>query len=222
MIEKKIRICEVCGVTSETHKVHCHPKSNMTLCNKHYQQMKAYGKILERTISDPNEIIINDFEAEIVIYNRKHEEIARCIIDKEDINKIKDHNWHMESRHKKYIATQINRKTVKIHRFLMNAKENEQVDHIDGNPLNNKKSNLRIVNGSQNSINRFYPNRNKSGVIGVHWITRDEIWIAKITVDKKDIILYRGKDKEEAIRRRKEAEEKYYGEYSYYKSRNIK
>jgi len=37
MIEKKIRICEVCGVTSETHKIHYHPKSNMTLCNKHYR-----------------------------------------------------------------------------------------------------------------------------------------------------------------------------------------
>ena len=52
---KKIRICDICGATSETTRVHNTDVG--TLCRKHYLQYKRYGKILKRTKYDSNKII---------------------------------------------------------------------------------------------------------------------------------------------------------------------
>jgi len=56
-------------------------------------------------------------------------------------------------------------KLVTLSRFVMNAKEGHLVDHIYGDPLDNRRKNLRIVTYRQNSLNRRY--QNKSGYIGV-------------------------------------------------------
>ena len=80
---KKIRICDICGATSEITKVH---NTNVgTLCRKHYLQYKRYGKVLKRTKYDSNEIIEYEDYAEIVLYNKSGNEVVRALIDKEDI-----------------------------------------------------------------------------------------------------------------------------------------
>jgi len=56
-------------------------------------------------------------------------------------------------------------KCVTLSRFVMDAKEGQLVDHINGDPMDNRRKNLRIVNYRQNSLNKKY--RNKSGFIGV-------------------------------------------------------
>ena len=67
------------------------------LCNKHYKQNKKFGYIPERTMSDPNKIIKHDDYAEIVLYNRYCEEVARALIDLDDIDKCKNIKWHIFS-----------------------------------------------------------------------------------------------------------------------------
>ena len=59
------------------------------------------------------------------------------------------------------------------------------IDHIDGNPSNNKIENLREATGSQNNYNSKLNKRNLSGVKGVSWDGSREKWIASITVAKK-------------------------------------
>jgi hypothetical protein len=54
---------------------------------------------------------------------------------------------------------------VSLSRFVMNAKEGEIIDHINRNPLDNRRKNLRIVNKRQNNLNKKC--RNGSGFIGV-------------------------------------------------------
>lgn len=57
-------------------------------CGKHYNQILKHGKIY-RTYRDLNEIVIHDDYAEIILLNIKSEEIARALIDLEDIDKVK-------------------------------------------------------------------------------------------------------------------------------------
>lgn len=78
--------------------------------------------------------------------------IYKVIIDKEDYEFISQYKWWL--KHNKYVYTQINRKTIHLHRLVLNYSGKMQIDHINHNALDNRKSNLRIVTISQNSINK--------------------------------------------------------------------
>ena len=103
----------------------------------------------------------------------------------------------------------------------MNAKYNEVVDHIhhpktNENKYDNRKENLRIVTQSQNCMNQHIRSNNTSGVKGVSWSKEKNKWQVKITVNYKQIhIGFFDEDKfEDAVQARKDAEEKYFGEYN--------
>ena len=88
------------------------------------------------------------------------------------------------------------------------------MDHINQNPQDNRLSNLRLANKSENSINNPIHSNNTSGIIGVSWDKRQQSWRAYISYQKKRIELGRFENKEEAIKRRLEAEKKYFGEFA--------
>jgi hypothetical protein len=94
------------------------------------------------------------------------------------------------------------------------------VDHINGNKADNRKNNLRLVTASQNLMNTKLRSDNTSGYKGVYYNKKNNKRYARITVNKKIINLGSFKNKEDAIKIRKDAEEKYFGEYSYNNSRN--
>ena len=137
--------------------------------------------------------------------------------DKEDFDLIKDCCW-MESD-KGYITTYktINgvRELILLHRLVTNAPDDVLVDHKNHRKFDNRKSELRFVNNQQNSQNSLLSKNNTSGYSGVTWHSRDKVWQARIKVNYKYIHLGCFNTKEEAIAARKEAEEKYFGEYSY-------
>jgi len=60
-----------------------------------------------------------------------------------------------------------------------------EVDHIDCNPNNNKRDNLRLVTSSQNSYNIRISSKNKSGVKGVHWNKATNSYRVRFRVDSK-------------------------------------
>jgi hypothetical protein len=77
------------------------------------------------------------------------------LVDDEDYAYLKSFKWYLANGYpaaKQYINGK--RKTVIMSRIIMNAKEGEQVDHIDRNTLNNQKSNLRFCTQSQNMMNK--------------------------------------------------------------------
>ena len=84
-----------------------------------------------------------------------------------------------------------------------------QVDHEDGDTLNNKWSNLRNVTSHQNQLNMKRPSNNKSGTIGVSWNTQKQKWDAVIRWKGKHIFLGRFNDINDAIACRKQAEQQY-------------
>ena len=178
-------------------------------CSKHYKQFKRHGKILERTRYDVNEIIIKENYAEIILYNNKNEESGKALIDIEDIEKVKQYKWFLNSND--YV---VNNKIGSLHRFIMNPPDDMVVDHINHNKFDNRKENLRICTHQENDWNKGIIKTNTSGVTGViktQWNT----WQSCITVNDKKIVLGSFKTKEEAIKSRKEAEIKYFGEYSF-------
>ena len=69
---------------------------------------------------------------------------------------------------------------VYLHRFISNAPSDLQVDHINGNRLDNRRENLRLCKNQQNNFNK----KARSGYKGVHKI-RDGKWCAQITLNYK-------------------------------------
>jgi hypothetical protein len=187
----------------------------MTLCQKHYAQMRYYGKILERTKFDKNEIIVNDDFAEVLLYDNKHQRCARVKIDIEDIDKIKDFKWcHSGSGYAKTdIKVNGKKKPLFMHRLILNCPDDLYIDHISQNCLDNRKCNLRICNWQQNNWNKTKQINNTSGFKGVTKFRNK--WMAQITVNKKHINLGRFNSPKEASEAYERAAEKYFGEFAY-------
>src|ERR1035437_2247560 len=71
-----------------------------------------------------------------------------------------------------------------LHRYLLNFPKNK-IDHIDGNPLNNCRSNLRICTQQENLWNMKKRKNTSSKFKGVSWSKKDKVWCAHITKDYK-------------------------------------
>jgi|SRR5881394_122565 len=74
----------------------------------------------------------------------------------------------------------IHQRIVRMHRIIMEAPEGVEVDHIDGNPLNNQRSNLRLASKFTQAHNQKIVSRNTSGFRGVHWHKGAKKWRAFI------------------------------------------
>lgn len=82
----------------------------------------------------------------------------------------------------------------------------DQIDHINGNNLDNRIENLRDVSNEENARNKSRFSTNTSGVTGVHWSNTEKRWVASITVGSKYYRLGSFIHKEDAIAARKKAE----------------
>jgi len=106
-------------------------------------------------------------------------------VDEGDLKRLAAHKWYAAFNGTHWYArTAINRTKVYMHRFLMNPGDGYQVDHIDGNTLNNCRNNLRVCTNHQNRMNqKKRPGRSKYK--GVIWFKQTGKWQACITLNKK-------------------------------------
>lgn len=133
------------------------------------------------------------------------------IVDNEDYHKLIKYNWCVSSG---YATRGTNSNGhFKMHRVIMNAKNNEEIDHIDGNRLNNQKSNLRIVTRTQNQMNRKLQKNNKSGYKGVSWCSKSKKWLSQIRINTHTKFLGYFVNKNKAAVVYNEAAMKYFGEF---------
>ena len=89
----------------------------------------------------------------------------KLIIDIEDVSKVEWLNLMLDI-HKHVVINISKQRTIPLHRFLLNVHNNKEVkcvDHINHNPLDNRKINLRTATFSQNSHNLFVTSKNKTG-----------------------------------------------------------
>lgn len=138
--------------------------------------------------------------------------------DIEDYEIIKNYSWHLTNHGYLETVQRINgqKHNIMMHRLIMNVTERRDfVDHINHNKLDNRKCNLRIVSNSQNQMNKNIVGNNTSGFRGVSFHQKTKKWFAYICKDNKHIHLGYFDKIEDAIKKRKEAERIYFGEYNY-------
>ena len=126
------------------------------------------------------------------------------VIDFEDYAAVMAYRWHSNFQTNKFYArTNVKKegggyRGLLLHRYITKCPANLEVDHIDGNPLNNCRSNLRICNRSENSRNKAKTKNNTSGLKGITFMKDRGLWAAKIGVNYKTYHLGFFKSKEEA------------------------
>ena len=133
--------------------------------------------------------------------------------DLEDYDLIKDYCWCIDA--KGYVCASPN--TLLMHRVVTQCPDMLMVDHIHGKETrnDNRKSNLRICTNQQNNFNKGLRKDNTSGITGVSWNKRDKVWVVTMRLNGKSRHLGQFTNFNEAIKIRKLAEEKYFGEFSY-------
>ncbi len=147
---------------------------------------------------------------EVPIQNRWGEVISSFLISKEDEHLLK-YTWRLRKRG--YVYRKYQGKEIWLHNEIMQPPEGYVVDHINGNTLDNTRENLRVCTQLDNMKNLKLNIRNTSGVTGVNWRKDIQKWRAFIQVEGKFISLGTYTNKEDAIKARKEAEVKYFGEF---------
>jgi hypothetical protein len=124
------------------------------LCSGHYQQ-RAKGATLTplRNLRKPNDIVIDGQSAWIILTDVHGREAARTVIDAADIPRVHGARWGCT--HGGRSTTLYVRSHTKgpLHRFLTDCPAGMEVDHISGDPLDNRSANLRIVSHAQNTHN---------------------------------------------------------------------
>jgi hypothetical protein len=136
------------------------------------------------------------------------------LFDKEDFEKINFFYWYLTNANYVITYNPRTKKYILFSRFISNASPNEIVDHENRNPLDNRKSNLRITDATGNSINRSISSNNTSGIIGVSWSKTKNKWRSFVSVQKKFIHLGYFKNFEDAVKARLVAENLYYGDFA--------
>lgn len=113
---------------------------------------------------------------------------------------------------KRYMHLSLDKVFLSVHRIVWAMSYGEwpdTIDHIDGNGLNNRLSNLRSVTRLENCRNVKRQDNNTSGFTGVIWLKEKRRWRANIKVNKRNVFLGHFVDKQDAIDARNRAIERY-------------
>ena len=147
-----------------------------------------------------------------------------CIIDAEDLEKVKKYRWvavkdsHNNNLNYYVIASSrgasakkgINRTLIRMHNLIMGCK---YIDHKDGNGLNNTKENLRpYLEPSQNCVNISLRKDNKIGYVGVY--SSGKRWFGRVSKNNIDYRTQLFITKEDAAEARDIIALKLFGEFA--------
>lgn len=110
-----------------------------------------------------------------------------AVIDAEDYELAARYTWFVNQRGY-VVRNPIKRDPVahrRLHRLILDVSDPEiKVDHIDRDPLNNRRVNLRICTHAENCQNRPSNPNTRSSHRGVSWHSATNSWSARVTINR--------------------------------------
>lgn len=139
------------------------------------------------------------------------------LIDVEDLSLFLKYTWSRDSEG--YIRHCFRRKggtgALLLHRLIMGAAKGQKIDHVNHNPSDNRRCNLRLATTSQNGQNSLKPRRPSSSRFkGVRFDPKRRYWMARILVDGKRLYVGCHQNEEDAARAYNAAAIQYFGEFA--------
>lgn len=151
------------------------------------------------------------------IINSKKYGSQVVLLDDEDYERLQKHKHKLELRYDKtikgfYVQFKVKplgickrkgkdmRRTIPLHRWILNCPKHLQVDHINRNPLDNRKCNLRKVTTRENNWNK----RNNRSNICIGEYIKNRKWSVNITVKNKEYYFGGFNSLQDAIKKRDE------------------
>lgn len=198
-----VRSCSFCGSTNKVASF----RGGAPYCMKHYLQMYSHGACYDgKKRKAENTIIRGPMESKIITSAGDV-----IIVDTDMLPVLSEYTWCLNTQ--RYPVSRTKGTYVRLNRLVMDCDQTLVVDHINGDRLNNRKSNLRICKQVENSRNKGIGCNNQSGVPGVSK-QPDGKWRVRIMVDRSEKALGVYGTFEEAVKVRREAEKYYFGEYA--------
>ncbi len=144
-----------------------------------------------------------------------------AIVDDSDYDELSKHKWMYSSTYAIRWSPRPNRHFIFMHRVINKTPDGFVTDHINGDPLDNRRSNLRSCTQSQNHMNKLKLSNNTSGYKGVFWHKTAKRWRAQITLNSKAKHLGYFGSPEEAHRAYNQAARKLFKDFNALDSRGI-
>lgn len=167
-------------------------------------------------------------DGEYVIFEvEKDGKIIEIMVDMDDFEDINHYSWHADWRNvmNNYYITRTEYlgivngkpgyKTIYLHNSILSPPKGKVVDHINHNPLDNRKRNLRLVCRSKNGKNRKGSNSNNtSGYRNVSWSKDYKQWLVQLQVNGTNKVLGKFDDVHIAGEFAEEMRQKHYGKFA--------
>ena len=163
-------------------------------------EMKMFGRIFDRSV-----IELHGDHAKVPLHSRSGELLGWAEIDIDDVNKVEGVSWFISEGYAKTSGRRGSRGY--MHRWILfgGGCATKEIDHKDGNRLNNRRANLRECSRAENNQNLPVNCGNTSGTAGVSLCKKTGRWAAYINVRGKRVWLGRFSTRESAFSAREAA-----------------
>lgn len=136
----------------------------------------------------------------------------KALVDDIDYINLANRKWYVSTWG--YAIRKENGQTVTMHIEIMGRQKGKEIDHRNGDKLDNRRANLRFVTATQNLQSRRKFNNNTSGYRGVTWLKAAKAWQVCVRANKIKYFIGYFKDKIEAARAYDKAAKKYHGNFA--------
>ncbi len=136
-----------------------------------------------------------------------------ALVDDEDYDRLNQLRWHANWTGRKWYAHRGN-KPICMHHLILDVDEGMEIDHRNGDGLDNRRQNLRVCTTQQNNFNRTVNKNNKLGIKGVSWHSQTKKFRAQIMCSGERIYIGGFDTAFSADVAYREAEKRYFGEFA--------